>query len=469
MSRRLFGALAVTALATIAVFAYRAFTQEYRYLQLVQLGDELLAEDLPFQAARSYGSAIRIDPAEPIAYIKRADAEHRQGNVAPALSDLEAARSLSSDVALVSHRLADLYYELERFDEAALEYDRLLSLDPEAPVVLYQLGLVHFRAGREAEAIDALNRAATLRPDFWEALYLRGAVFRALGGTDEAESDFRRALAVNPDATLARSALIDLFLEASEPGPARELVQEEIDQNPGDAQSYLTLAKVHRIGGHVTDAIEAVALAMEQDPNLPEAYLMLGELWLDEASRLGDPGAVDKAVAALESVAKMDPSSGRAALALGRAYLAKGEEARGFEELERASQATPVSAEAHRLLGDLYRGRRNYTEAVTAYHVFLRLRGDNPAVLERLGDTYVDLEDKNLAAETYLKVAALEPTRAAPLVKAARAFLDAGDRAAAARVCRRGLSTNPENDALLALLSQAQSDTPSSDDEGADD
>ena len=353
-------------------------------------------------------------------------------------------------------RLADLYNEVERFDEAAVHYRLVLDIDPDSPTVLYKLALVHFRAGREAEAIAALNRAAALREGFWEAYYLRGAVFRSLGDIDEANADFHKALELRPEAELARSALIDLYIESGDPQRAMEPVQAEINANPGAAEPYLHLATVHQLAGRRTEAMASVGLALEQDPNLPAAYLQLGELWLAEAMLSGDRVALDKAVTALESVVKMDPADGRAALALGRAYLAMDDESRGFAELQRASQATPIPAEAHRLLGDLYRTRNNHAEAVTAYHVFLRLRGDSPAVLERLGDTYVDLDNPEMAAEIYLKLASVEPRRVAPLVKAARALIDAGDPGSAARVCRRGLAANPENRALLRLLSEAR-------------
>jgi len=151
----------------------------------------------------------------------------------------------------------------------------------------------------------------------------------------------------------------------------------------------------------------------------------------------------------------MDPANGHAALTLGQAYLAMDDEARAFAELKRATRATPIPAEAHRLLGDLYRTRKNHAEAVTAYHVFLKLRGDTPAVLERLGDTYIELDNPSMAAEAYLKLASLEPRRVTPLVKAARSQLASGDPDAALRTCRRGLATNPENQALLQLLSEA--------------
>ena len=448
------GLVALTAVA--AVLAYDLFARDYRYFQLVRLGDELMAEELPFQASRTYASAIGMKPDIPLAYVKRAEAERVQGNVARALDDLEAAARLSSDVLLVSMRLADLYNEAERFDEAEAHYERVLAVDPDSPTVLYKLALVRFRSGHEAEAIDALNRAAAIRDGFWEAYYLRGAVFQSLGATDEAEADFRRSLELRPEAELARRALVELYLDNGDPVRAMELVQAEIDANPGAARPYLSLAQVHRIAGRRTEAIAAVGLALEQDPNLPAAYLLLGELWLDEAMARGDLVAADKAVAALESVTKMDPHDGRAALALGRAYLAMDDESRGFAELQRASEATPIPAEAHRLLGDLYRARNNHAEAVTAYHVFLRLHGDSPAVLERLGDTYADLRNPEMAAETYLKLASLEPRRVAPLVKAARALIDAGERTEAAQVCRRGLAANPENEALLGLLDEAR-------------
>ena len=460
MRNWLLALLGVTLLSGASVAGYRILTRDYRYFHLVRLGDELMAENLPFQATRTYGSAIGVKPEDPLAYIKRAEAHKRQGNLVPAIEDLEAAQRLSSDVLLVSHRLADLYHETERFDEAAAHYQKILSIDASEATVLYKLALVHFRAGRESEAIDALGRAAALRPAFWEAYYLRGAVFQALGETEEAEADFRTALEHTTE-DLPRQALIDLYLSTGDWQQAMELVQNEIDGNPGAAEPYLHLADVHAIAGRNAEAIESVGLALEQDPNLPAAYLRLGELWLSEAGLTGDLVALDKAVAALESVVKMDPENGRAALALGRAYLAMNDEARGFSELQRASRTTPVPAEAHRLLGDLYRARENYAEAITAYHVFLRLRGDNAAVLERLGDTYLELANAAMAAETYLRLASLEPSRVTPLLKAARALLDAGDTVSAAAVCRRGLAANPDNQALVGLLAQAQQRDPS--------
>jgi tetratricopeptide (TPR) repeat protein len=447
--------LALLVTIVLGLFGYRVLDREYRYQELVKLGDDLLADGFPLEATKTYAAAVSLKPREPIAYVKRSDAHRSRGDLGSARTDLETADSLSDDVLLVATRLADLCYETGKLDEAARNYEKVLSIDPESPAVLYKLGLIHFRSGRDAEALDALGRAATLH-GFWQAYYLRGAVFRSIGGKDEAERDFLRAVELAPDAELPRSALIELYLEERSLQEALPLVRDEIDENPGRAEPYLHLAEIHRLSGRTAEAIEAVSRALEQNPDLPAAYLRLGELWLEEAGRRDDTVAAEKAVAALTNVAKMDPASGAAALALGRAYLALGDEARGFAELERASSATPLQAEALQLLGDLYRARNNAAEAVTVYHVYLKLSGDTPAVLERLGDAYVESGKPHLAAETYLRLSALEPRRASHIVKAAQSFLESEDPEAAARACRVGLAANPENRVLLDLLAEAR-------------
>ncbi|MFQ5793325.1 MAG: tetratricopeptide repeat protein, partial [Acidobacteriota bacterium] len=144
-------------------------------------------------------------------------------------------------------------------------------------------------------------------------------------------------------------------------------------------------------------------------------------------------------------------------LALGRAYVAIGDEDKGFSALQRATEATPVQAEAHMLLGDMYRTRGNYAEAVTAYHVYLKLAGQTATGLERLGDAYLEMGNVSTAAETYLQLVSLQPDRMVPIIKAARAYLRTGETHQAQRLCKQGLSVDPGNQTLHNLLDRATS------------
>ena len=448
----------VVLLGTIGFFvaAYQVFSRDYQYLQLVKLGDQLIQEELPYQATRTYGSAIGLRPDKPLAYMKRADALQKQGNMTAALSDLSEASKLGADRLTVSQRQADIQYARASFDEAVELYSEVLTLDPGSPAVLYKLGLACFRGGREESALSALGQAIEARKSFVEAYYLRAAVLRSLGRVDDAESDLLTAMSLRPDAGETRSALIELYLETGNAARALEVANEEIDRQPHASSSYLLLADVHRMSGRNDEAIEAVGLALEQDPNLPDAYLRLGELWLEEGMLRNDRVALEKAVTALESVVMMDSENGRAALALGQAYLAIGNEVTAFEELQRAAEATPLQADAHRALGDLYLARGDFTAAATAYHVYLKLADRNPTVVERLGDAYMAMGNLTEAAETYMELSALVPNRVTPFIKAAGAYLEAGERASARRACEQGLLVvDAENADLLNLLVRA--------------
>jgi tetratricopeptide (TPR) repeat protein len=445
-------------LGTIGFFVvvYHVFSRDYQYVQLVKLGDQLIQENLPYQATRTYGSAIGLRPDKPLAYMKRAGALQEQGNLTAALSDLSEAEKLGADALTVAQQQADIQYRRGSFDEAVELYSKVLTLNPGSPPVLYKLGLSCFRAGREEAALSALGQAIEARKGYVEAHYLRAAVSRSLGRVDDAESDLVTALSLRPDAGETRSALIELYLETGNAAKALEVANEEIDRQPHAADSYLLLADVHRMSGRTDEAIEAVGLAIEQDPNLPDAYLRLGELWLQDGMLRNDRVALEKAITALESVVMMDSENGPAALALGRAYLAIGNEEAAFEELEHAAEAIPIQTEAHRILGDLYLARGAFTEAATAYHVYLKLSDPMasmaPTVMERLGDAYVGMGNASEAAETYMELAALVPNRVTPFVKAAQAYLAAGEPALARRACRQGLRADVENKDLLDLL-----------------
>ncbi len=452
----------VVLMATVGFFvaAFQVFSRDYQYVQLVKLGDRLMDEELPYQASRTYGSAIGLRPDKPLAYVKRAEALQKQGNLASALEDLSEASGRGADPLTVSLHQANIYYDRGNFDEAVAYYSEVLELDPRSPSVLYKLGLASFRAGREDAAIDVLTHAIETQDGFAEAYYLRAAVFHALGRDAETETDLLKTLTLRPDAGAARLAIIEFYLDTGKTTRALRVAREEIDRQPQAPSSYLLLAEVHRRRGRHDQAIAAVGLALEQDPNLPDAYLRLGQLWLEDGVSRNDKVALEKAVVALESVSQLENENGPASLALGQAYLAIGDEDRAFDELQRAAEATPIQAEAHRELGDLYLGRENFADAATAYHVYLKLGEQSPRVLERLGDAYAGMDNQSAAAETYLQLATHSPNRMGPLVKAARAYLAAGEPRLAARVCEQGLATDAQNETLRDLLARASDTVP---------
>ena len=122
--------LALITTGAFCVVMYQVFSRDYQYLQLINLGDRLTEEELPYQAARAYGSAINLKPDNSLGYLKRAEAHHVQGDLAQALEDLLKASELSGDVVTVSLRLADTSKDLLVFGEAAKNRPSMPCLGP---------------------------------------------------------------------------------------------------------------------------------------------------------------------------------------------------------------------------------------------------------------------------------------------------------------------------------------------------
>jgi tetratricopeptide (TPR) repeat protein len=104
-------------------------------------------------------------------------------------------------------KLARLYLENERLDEAEVAFRQALALDPDDAMAQSVFGLLLHRRGKPAEAAEHLGEAVRLAPDLPEAHNNLGVVLSELGRTGEAATSFRRALALKPGFAEARANL----------------------------------------------------------------------------------------------------------------------------------------------------------------------------------------------------------------------------------------------------------------------
>lgn len=112
--------------------------------------------------------------------------------------------------------LANLNFDIQRWDRARELYTRYLALRPDDADAITDLGICQRAAGEFQEALDSFARAQALAPDHWQSLY-NEVVVRAFDLGDQAS-----ALAV-----LER-------LEAMAPGnPDIQRLATEVRSRPG--------------------------------------------------------------------------------------------------------------------------------------------------------------------------------------------------------------------------------------------
>lgn len=123
--------------------------------------------DLP-DALRQFDAAVRLDPANPQAFMAR-------GTVC---------------------------VRLNQFEHAIADYDRVVALDPGNAEAYYNRGVSWHRLGDVDRTLADFDAAIRLRPDDVQMLRTRGVVLQSIGENAHAIADFRQALALaNDDAT----------------------------------------------------------------------------------------------------------------------------------------------------------------------------------------------------------------------------------------------------------------------------
>jgi protein O-GlcNAc transferase len=186
------------------------------------------------EALESFDRAIALQPDYAEAFNNRGNALLGLGHRERALESYRQAAK-RADFLLASRNCADVLFELKRFDEAMVFYDRVggdadmraqcnrghclmalarptealdsfdaaLAGDPNSVEVLYARGMAQRVLKQHAKALADFERAATLTPDSADILYRRAEALRDLRRVEEAAACFERVLALTPERDFA--------------------------------------------------------------------------------------------------------------------------------------------------------------------------------------------------------------------------------------------------------------------------
>jgi tetratricopeptide (TPR) repeat protein len=172
-----------------------------------------------------------------------------------------------------------------------------------------------------------------------------------------------------------------------------------------EAPIYAALADIYEQSRHIENAIPAMRLAIQRDPE-NEAYRFR------YAMLLTDTKAPAAAVIRLQEALEKFPSSPRLWFALGVAYSALHKSAEATEAFTRTLQLDPKFAPALAYLGTAYDEEGKYAEAIAHYERALAIDEKLVIVHHLLGEVMLKQSPNDTArAETHFSQAAqLDPT-----------------------------------------------------------
>ena len=248
-------------------------------------------------------------------------------------------------------------------------------------------------------------------------------------------------------------------------------VKEALRADPEIVEAYMLLGNFQKKAGQPADAIASYRRALERDPDHQGALFSLAVAYKDE-------GRLDEARVGLERARELDPRNGRVLWQLADLFVRKGDpaaaeavvkdalsrkveehrfllklaesqiEAKRYDEAERslrlALEKKPNLATANFNLGLVHEERGEIDAAIAAYQTELAHNAKAHRAAFNLAKLLQKKGRLSEAVAQYRRVVELQPDFGTGQLYLAKALLDSGDLAGAAEWARKGLASHPD-------------------------
>jgi tetratricopeptide (TPR) repeat protein len=217
------------------------------YLLSASSANPVKRKNLVDAAERNLNLAIQLDPHFAPAIMLLAGLKIGKGNPAAAVDLLAPLTKERPQIAQAQYLLATTYLLQQKRDDALAVYRQMMELFPKDP----------------------------------QPYLFAGSILLGQGKQQEARSAFEKAVEISPDYLLATEALVNMDIVAKQYAPAMDRVQKFIDKDPKLAQPWALRGKIYLAQRDFTHAEPDLLKAIELDPKLEPAYLLLTQLYVE--------------------------------------------------------------------------------------------------------------------------------------------------------------------------------------------
>jgi tetratricopeptide (TPR) repeat protein len=362
------------------------------------LAKALLNDNQLTAALTAYQDIAAGDPTDPDAYLRISDIERRQGNYEEALTTLKKAKSLVSDLLEVNFNEGLIYDALGRYDDAAQIFEKLVadsehssgqyseSEKSNRSLFLERLAILYREQNKIDQAIAAYQKMAELGGEYAGHAYESEVdTYRDVHQYDKATQAAREAAEKLPK---QRGIKLMFAMQLADTGHADEgiaLARSMLTRTPADLEVYRQLANIYtrlRRWQEASDAIDQadrlstktddkffVAFlrgtlyerqklydqaetefrkALALDPNNSATLNYLGYMLADHGTKL------EEALGMIKKAVELDPQNYAYLDSLGWAYFKLGQYNQAEDNLRKAIERNSMDATVHDHLGELY-------------------------------------------------------------------------------------------------------------------
>ena len=349
----------------------------------ISLGALYAQEGLYLEAAKEYGEALKLEPANDVARLSQAKALLSVRHYEAALPLIQPyTRRKPQDYE--GHYLEGVANRgLRNYLEAEAKLRRAFELNPTADYRQhYELGVVLEHLGKLEEAKTHLEKAKELKPDSAEVRFYLSKVHRRLKDERRARQELQVFQRIKEQGQKAPRAVnvsneAGELLEKGDAEGAAQLSKEAIKLSPNDPKLHYNLSlALNKLGDH-TGEQKALERVIELDPNFALAHNRLGLLYLAEAKSA-------EAEREFQTAVRIEPQFAEAENNLGVLYGQQGKKREAEKLFRRAVENDPQYAEAFVNLGLVLAAQGRFGEAEKEIENALRITPNYSGALTAL-------------------------------------------------------------------------------------
>ena len=402
------GAMPCTAQSS--VFPKQTETRGQQVAQLVAEGVTALERDDVSAAQRLFQQALALSPNDVPAHTYLGVIADRAGSLTEAERHFAAAASSDPTSSSARNNYGAILFKLGHPKEAAAQFEASLRLDKNQPNALVNLAQIRLSSGKTDDlrtAEELFSQAYALTPDIEvaralvvialrlhdreaAAKYFReysghlagansqastavsraelGAALLEAGLSKEAITELNAAVGAEPSNAETVMRLAKAYLAQNDIPSAGRTLEAAVARGLDTGPIYALLASVYEKSGHIENAIPAMRLAIQRDPQSETYRFAYGML-------LTSTLAPEAAVIRLREALELFPKSSRLWLALGIAHFKAARNNEAAESLRRAVELDPQFAVAFAYLGMTYVEIGQYDAAIRSYEHALAVNG----------------------------------------------------------------------------------------------
>jgi len=349
-------------------------------------------------------------------------AHGQAGNIPASRNAFEKAISLDASFRPAKLHLAKLETATRAYDAATKRLTDLLKDDPKFSEAMYELAIIadrkgqqtdtqrwlekardsapsnenrwdlalvdfHLRYGRPGPAFEAAKIASSKRPDDVRTSLAYGRAAIASGDTVAAKSVLTSATRFAEYDAPVQVEIAGLQLAASNLGGAAYSLDKALSSRPDFLPAQALMAEVELRQGEPAKAEKRARDVISQNPKLAIGHTILGEIAMSR-------NQLSAAIEAYRRAHDIESSTG-SLLRLFRAMSAQDTGKSALQLAEQWLKAHPKDLTVHKALADGHARAGNFPSAKVAYEVALKLKPDDPELLNNLANVQLRLKDPN--------------------------------------------------------------------------